>query len=270
MVNISLNIILIVLLSLPGFFENKKTVAQSAETEILIIGTVHESTLDFDYDSLLTVFYKFKPDVILVESDSSYFDNNFSLKKDYEYMFPETYAITEYLKNHNVELRPYDINGRDEFLDDQNRLTNQSGFFSEMEILNDNGKYNEVSVEIYSSIKRMMGIANEMSYSTLSYINSNEGSLYIDTINYYTYEGIKNLIEETPELSGYKKYWEDEYGFWKKRNSAMVSNILSLSKLFEGKKILVMCGFAHKNILLTELLARSEEYNLDVKSLYDL
>jgi len=82
--------------------------------------------------------------------------------------------------------------------------------------------------------------------------------------------GITNLIKETPELSDYADYWKKEYDFWIERNDAMVKNILNFSKEFKGKKILVMCGFAHKTILLSELILKSEEYNIDVKSLSDL
>ncbi|MEZ4821866.1 MAG: hypothetical protein R2942_05365 [Ignavibacteria bacterium] len=137
-------------------------------------------------------------------------------------------------------------------------------------MISDNGIYNEKGIDIYSKINDMKEIAYEMSNSTLTFINSEEGSKNIDTINYYTYEGLKILIEVTPELSQYSSYWKDEYEFWIKRNKAMVNNILDLSEKFKGNKILVLCGFAHKNILLTELKLKSEEYNIEVKSFNDL
>ncbi|HMQ69302.1 MAG TPA: hypothetical protein PKA90_09900 [Ignavibacteria bacterium] len=253
-----------------GFIGEYNFHNDSDKTEIVVIGTVHENTPNFNADTLLEIINRFKPDVILLESDSTYFNSDFTLEEEIEYMFPETAAITEYSKNNPVILRPYDISGRDDFLNDQSRLTGQSGFFNEIDLLSDSGIYNEKGFEIYSKINMMKEIAEEMSYSTLTFINSEDGSKNIDTINYYTYEGLKVLIEVTPELSQYASYWKNEYEFWIKRNNAMVINILELSRKYEGKKILVMCGFAHKNILLTGLKLRSEEYNIEVGSLNDI
>ncbi|MCB0727207.1 MAG: hypothetical protein KDD00_07060 [Ignavibacteriae bacterium] len=253
-----------------GIIENNNFHNNSDKTEIIVIGTVHENTPYFNSDTLLEIINKIKPEVILLESDSSYFNSDFSLDEEIQYMFPETAAITEYSKLHSVIIRPYDINGRDDFLDDKARLTGQFGFFNAIEMISDNGIYNEKGIDIYSKINDMKEIAYEMSNSTLTFINSEEGSKNIDTINYYTYEGLKILIEVTPELSQYATYWKGEYEFWIKRNKAMVNNILDLSEKFKGNKILVMCGFAHKNILLTELKLKSEEYNIEVKSFNDL
>jgi len=87
----------------------------------------------------------------------------------------------------------------------------------------------------------------------LGNINSSEGSRKIDTINYYTYKGIRNLINSLPELSKYKSYWDEEYDFWEKRNQTMLKNILKFTKSYSGKKIVVLCGFAHKNLLVRGL-----------------
>lgn len=254
----------------PGLLKDKISSDRSGKTEVIIIGTVHESTPNFSADTLIDVLKRVKPDLILLETDSSYFNSDFSLKEDVEYMSPETTAITEYLKTNSVKLRPYDINGRDDFLDDNKRLNNQYGFFKDIESLNESGKFNKNALAVYLKIKNMMELADEMSNETLTYINSEEGSRMIDTINYYTYEGLENLIEITPELSQYSSYWNEEYGYWKKRNNAMLDNILNFSKDYKGKKILVMCGFAHKNFLLKELTGKSEEYDIVVKELNDL
>ena len=264
-----LNIILILVVNLYCLTEHNFD-HESEKTEIFIIGTVHESTPNFSVDTLLNLINKIKPDVILVETDSTYFDDNYELTEDVKYMSPETSAISEYSIVNEVILRPYDIKGRDAFLDDSSRLRNQNLFFNDIVFLKENGKFNPEARKIYAGIDQMMNIAEEMSNSSLSYINSDEGNFKINIINFDTYEGITNLIKETPELSDYADYWKKEYDFWIERNDAMVKNILNFSKEFKGKKILVMCGFAHKTILLTELKLKSEEYNIEVKSLSDL
>lgn len=250
---------------IPGLVKDDTYSNKSDETEVIIIGTVHESTPNFTADTLINFFIKVRPDLILLETDSSYFNSDFSLKEDIMYMSPETISITEYTKKHSVKLRPYDINGRDQFLDDPDRLNNQYGFFNDIESLNENGKFNKEAAAVYLKIKNMTELADELSNETLTYINSSDGSKKIDTINYYTYEGLKRLIEYTPELSKYSSYWNEECDYKDKRNNVMLKNILDISGEFKGNKIIVMCGFAHKNFLVKELTDKSGEYELEVK-----
>lgn len=229
------------------------------ETELYIIGTVHESTEAFNSDTLLNILNEIKPDVILVECDSSYMTRDFRLKEDIKHAFLETSAITEYLNVRSAVLRPYDISGRDEFLDDQNRMSNEAELFSEIASLNEKGSYSKGAVEIFTRIFSMINTAGNMSFEKASYINSPEGSLKIDTINYYTYEGLSTLISLTPELKNYGKYWKDECRFWEKRNKVMTENILKYLKQFKGKRIVVLCGFAHKNILKKDIQQKRGE-----------
>lgn len=247
-------------------YDNEKFIKN---TEIVIIGTVHESTSSFNQDTLLNIFKKIKPDVILIESDTSYLTSDFKLKEDYEYMFPETAAITDYLKDNFVQIRPYDINGRDFFLDNVKRKSVESGFFNAIVNLYSNDQLDKKAKDMLNKISDMRSIAEEMSYSKLSYINSLEGSKKIDTINYYTYDGLKQLIEVTSELSEYKSYWKDEYDYWKKRNDTMINNILKFKDQFTGKKIIVLCGFAHKNILKNDLKRLSSEEDIEIKEYSD-
>jgi hypothetical protein len=239
------------------------------KTHIVVIGTVHESTYDFNSDTLLSIFNKIKPDVILIECDTSYMTSDFKLKEDVEFMFPETIAISKYSLVNSVKLRPYDINGRDIFLDDNKRRRNEANFFYDVEMLDESGKLNATAVSILSEIRSMMKLANEMSNSSATFINSAEGSSAIDTINHYTYNGLKMLIEQTDGLSKYKSYWDEEIEFVNKRNETMMKNILKYSRQFEGKKIIVLCGFAHKNYLMRNLSKISGKENFEVREFYE-
>lgn len=239
------------------------------ETDIVVIGTVHYSTYNYNSDTLLGILNRINPDVILVECDSSYMTADFELKEDIQNAFLETRAITKFQKGKDVSLRPYDISGRDIFLNDYNRKRNESNFFKDIHFLSRSEKLNNTAINILNKVLMMMSISEEMANAAASYINNLEGSKKIDTINYYTYTGLDKLIQSTPELSSYRSYWEDENKFWNERNSMMLENILEYSNYFAGKKIVVLCGLAHKNILKKGLVLKTKEENLNVKEYWE-
>ncbi len=243
---------------------------KSSQTEIYLIGTVHYSSGNYNSDSLTEILYKINPDVILVESDSTYMTSDFDLTEDIKNSFLETRAITKYRSLKQVELRPYDISGRDDFLNDHERIRNQRNFFSDLDDLNRSEKLNNFGTNMLIRILGMMNIAEQMSNSGPTYINAPEGSRKIDTINYYSYEALDILIKDTPELGKYKTYWRNEYEYWNNRNQVMVENILAYKDAFEGKKIVVLCGFAHKNIIKNGLVERSGEENINVREFWEL
>jgi len=234
------------------------------KTQIIVVGTVHVPTDNYDSDTLLNILKKINPDVILVECDSSYMTYDFQLNEDIKYSFPETNAITSFLQTRYADLRPYDITGRDNFLNDYDRRTNERNFFRDIEHLSVKDKLNNDAIDILNKILRMMNTSREMAYARSSYINSMEGSKKIDTINYYSYVGFGKLINIVPELSPYRTYWDRENNYWVKRNNKMVENIINFARYFEGKRIVVFCGFAHKNLLNDGLLKRASQENYQV------
>jgi len=239
------------------------------DTKIFVIGTIHYSTNNYNSDTLLNILNVVNPDVILVECDTSYMTEDFQFKEDIKNSFLETRAITKFLRYKNVELRPYDITGRDLFLNDQNRKTSEYNFFKDLDALYRSEKLNNESIGILNRILSMMNISQEMANSAASYINNNEGSMKIDTINYYSYIGLDKLIKSTPELSSYNIYWKNERKYWIERNEVMAQNILGYKNQFEGKRIVVLCGFAHKNILKNALTVKAKDGNFDVKEYWE-
>lgn len=242
--------IILLFLLLTTFTGTSPSIQNDNDTELYVIGTVHESTENFNSDTLLNILNEINPDVILVECDSSYMTRDFQLIEDVKYAFLETSAITEYLKVRSAVMRPYDISGRDEFLDNIIWKKTESDFFYDIVSLYETGKFNTESANIYERNYSMVKIAEEMTFSKASYINSSAGSSYTDTINYYTYEGLRKLTDITPELEKYKPYLERVSIYWEKRNKTMIKNILEVIDNYKGKRIVVLCGFAHKNILI--------------------
>lgn len=233
-------------------------------TEIIIAGTVHTETASFNSDTLLQLIYKVKPDLILVETDSSYFTPDFELKEDVKNEFPETRAITEYKKDHNVKLHPYDINGRDLFLNDFDRISLRNEIIYRINHLRKN-KFSSDTSAVWVNYETLIRLAYKMSDTNLTYINSDEGSFKIDSINTFTYKGIGKLLKVVPELKEYMDFWNKEIDFWNRRNESMLENIKKVLKENPGSRILLMCGFAHKNYLLKGLLEYAEENEINIK-----
>ncbi|MEO8446508.1 MAG: hypothetical protein ABI528_03385 [bacterium] len=255
---------------LPFFFIITNTITSypaiaDDETDVIVIGTVHYSTDNYSSDSLLRILNMVMPDVILVECDTSYMTSDFKLKEDIEFAFMETRAITKYSRSNNVLLRPYDIEGRDDFLDGYGRKKNESGFYSDINYLSQADKLSSEGSQMFSRILSMINISEEMANATPSHINSEEGRKKIDTINFYSYAGLRKLIDLSPGLSGYDSYWKTETEYWNRRNNVMIENIVKYKNEFEGKRIVVLCGLSHLNILKNGLNKKLAEEKIKLR-----
>jgi len=84
----------------------------SKKTELVLLGTVHQPVENFTPDSLYNILVKIKPDLILFEVDSSFFTKEFKFIKTWE--SNENIATVKYMKNFDVDVRPYEFTGRNE------------------------------------------------------------------------------------------------------------------------------------------------------------
>jgi len=191
--------------------------------------------------------------------------SDFKLNEDIEYAFMETSAITIYSRTNNVTLRPYDIDGRDAFLDGYGRKRNESNFYSDINNLSQTNKLSSEGSEMFSRILSMINVSEEMANATPTYINSEEGRKKIDTINFYSYTGLRKLIDLSPGLSDYDSYWNTETEYWNIRNNVMIENIVKYKNEFEGKRIVVLCGLSHKNILKNGLNKKLAEEKIKLR-----
>jgi hypothetical protein len=62
---------------------SESLLAKNDKTTVVIIGTVHNPTNNFNEKILSNIFLRINPDVILNELDSSFFDTTNSIKKEY-------------------------------------------------------------------------------------------------------------------------------------------------------------------------------------------
>lgn len=243
--------------------------AISDSTEVYIIGTVHYETENFNGDSLYNMFVKLKPDVILMESDASYMTEDFKIKPGYENIANETRAVTLYSFDNEVLLRPYDIENRDRFLFNTKRRRTERDFFENLVLLYEDGKLNNKVALLTNALVNNMDEAQAMTYSTPFDINKDESKETIERINYYDFEAVGEIIKATPDLKDYESYWMEVHEFWLLRNEEMVKNIKGYIKEFPGKRIVVLCGFAHKPYLVEGLKELSEKNEITIKNYWD-
>jgi hypothetical protein len=257
-------IILIILAFLVSF---KPAISDS--TEVFIIGTVHYETDNFTGDSLYNMFTKIKPDLILLESDASYFTEDFKVRPGYENIANETRAVTKYIINNEVLLRPYDLEDRDRFLFNTNRRRTEREFFENLADLYEEGRLESKVALLTNALVNNMDEAQAMTFSTPFEINHERNREIIERINYYDFEAVSEIIKDTPDLKDYESYWKEVHDFWILRNNAMVDNIKKYINEYPGKRIIVLCGFAHKPYLLNGLEDMADNKQIAIKDYWD-
>ncbi len=220
-------------------------------TEVIVVGTVHKETKAYTALDLLTILKTVHPDVILCELDSSFFTNDFKFRHLFGGL--EESAVCEYMKTEQVILRPYDIEGRNEFYRKHETFNLENKFFGHVLELAKNGKLNSESQEtlkiIYECFKKrdIYGNANPRR------INSFDCDRELAEKWFARDLGYSEIIRRTPELQIYNDFHALTRSFEFQRNNTMVKNIVNYTQAFQGKRILVVCGFEHRHFLRINL-----------------
>ena len=117
------------------------------QNTVWLIGTAHEEKDYINPDSLIFALEKVKPDIILIEMEEKFFthDYRFNLVEDPDLLSTnENIASHKYQElNKNVELRHFDIEGRNEFYEKTNHNENERQMLGEMINLYKQDKFSE-------------------------------------------------------------------------------------------------------------------------------
>lgn len=225
--------------------------SETALTEVIVVGTVHQNSKEYTSNDLLRIFRIVHPDVILCELDSSFFTAEFNFKRLFGGL--EQTAICEYMKTDQVLLRPYDIEGRNEFYRKHDTFNLEDKFYREVRELSKNGKLSPTSHEIFNAMVECFKKRDAYGSATPRRINSFECDQALAEKWYAIDYGYSEIIRQTPGLQAYNKFHLQNRSFELQRNNAMVSNIASHIRTFPGKRILVVCGFEHRHFLRIQL-----------------
>jgi hypothetical protein len=240
----------------------------SNKTEIVVIGTVHSPTANVSVKTLSGILDKLKPDVLLLEFDSSFFDDAFALREKFRDITLESTVATS-LAGKGVKLRPYDIEGRNKFYQDTDYFKQELNLNQEISKLNADGRLSPDAKAIFEALTSFARVRDSCGADRLEVLNSAACDRAIEKKQFYAFSGIGKIIDLTPALAEFKPFWTLASDFWVKRNEAMVRNIVNSAKEFHGRRVVVMCGYEHRYYLRKRLAEEAAKEGFVVGEYWD-
>lgn len=249
------------------------------KTNLILLGTVHQAVENFNSDSLYNILEKIQPDLILFEVDSSFFTQDFKFKKTWE--SNENIATIRYMDNFEVDVRPYEFTGRNEYRIKIGSRPTDSKATNLLDSLYKNGLLTSSNNKIYEDFLKVNDSLNSFAYLGSKAFNNSKTDRIAQLRQEYQYKKLLNIMDEYPifsstfhrkndgdsisYLEGYKRASE----FWDIRNRTMAKNILHFTDEYRGKKILVLNGYFHRYYLDSLLRPEQEKNNFIIKDWYE-
>jgi hypothetical protein len=238
------------------FIAAAHSTAFSADTTaIVIVGTVHNKTDNFSVKNLQEILERVKPDLILVELDSSFLTPSMSIKPEFARISLENEAVAEYQKKYKTPIRPYDIEGRNKIYESHNYFKLQKDLSNALNKAVRDSLLRGESATLFDAIQRFDEIGRSCGLEPPGLINSDACDAAMDSKQYYAGEGMVKIVEAVPALKQFEEFAAFKRDFWIRRNEAMVTNILFWTGQLHPKTILVLCGFEHRYYLRNALAA---------------
>ena len=100
-------------------------------------------------------------------------------------------------------------------------------------------------------------------------INSFQADSAINEKQWLMNEGIPEIVRLTPGLKDSEAFWSLSRAYWIRRNDEMLRNIRRFAAEFEGKRLVVLCGFEHRYYLRSRLSDAGEPPGYVVKEYWE-
>jgi hypothetical protein len=226
-------------------------------TSIAIVGTVHNGTDNYNVGTLSGILEQIKPDLILVELDSSFLTSSMSLKAEFQSITVENRAVTDYLQTRRVAIRPYDIEGRNGIYKRHNYFQRQQDLSKALDKADKNGLLRGEAAFLLDAIVRFDGITRAFASERPEVINSTSCDIAMESKQHYANDGMVEIVQSVSTLTEFTEFVKFKRDFWIARNEAMVVKILQWIKLVHPKTVLVLCGFEHRYYLRNALKKRT-------------
>ncbi len=252
--------------------------AQKSNTQIYIIGNIHDSVPNYHPQILYEIIDQIRPDIILHEVDSQGM-------KEYEASSDdpkgnEIKASNLYLKvNPNTLRFPFDFEGRNSYRRDRGMVPTDNLTFRLIDSLY---KANALTVEEAAIYKTFNSTTDELiriaSLSPENFNNSRTDSIAQRRQN-YQYKEMLKITDTRPEFAesfvvkpnmdsiSFKDGFKLMSSFWDLRNQTMANNIYNIAQQHSGKKIVVLTGFLHRYYLIKEL-KKLNNGSFEIKEFY--
>lgn len=247
--------------------------------QIIIIGTIHFPSENIDSDKLYNILDKVKPDVILFESDSSNFNSDFTFKNMYNEN--EFNAVSQYKTNYpNIYIRPYDIEGRNQYRIEMG-IQNPGSVFSLISELEKQNALSSDSKRYWDDFVMLSGQLDSCSNLDLQAINALSTDEIVGERQMYQYKKVREIVDNKVEFTKrfiklntndsislrtlYNRYTD----FERQRENQMVQNILNMTQHFPNKKIVVLTGFYHRYYLVKGIQELKSNVPFELKEFYN-
>lgn len=254
---------------------------KSKPTEVTVVGTLHFPTKNINSDSIYNVLKDVNPDFILMEADSSIFNNDFSFKKTFDEN--EFNAVVKYLKEKpNVQVRPIEFEGRNNYRKSIGIYPEAKLVFEKFNTLNKEKKYSANEQKVWDGFVHCWLLSDSISKKNLKGLNNKNTDKIIDSLMKYQYVKLKRISEnriefenaglidakgDTISLKTYFQKWSKFEGVT--RNKALAENALRIIKNNPSHRVVVLTGYKHRFYTLNFLEKHQTKYNFVLKEFYD-
>ena len=249
------------------------------QTELILLGTVHQAVENFTPDSLYNILVSIDPDLILFEVDSSFFTEKFRFKRTWD--SNEHIATVNYMNTYDVAVRPYDFTGRNSYRIKIGSRPTDGKALALLDSLYTNKALSLPEQKIYKEFLEVSDLLDSFAYlGTKSFNNATTDSI-AEVRQQYHYKKLLKIMDNTPIFHstylikedgdsisyalGYKRAGE----FWNLRNQTMAKHILHFVDEYKGKKIVVLNGYYHRYYLKFLLTPLQKENNFILKEFDD-
>lgn len=238
-------------------------------TRIVVLGTVHNSSDNFDPGKLVAIIERIKPDLILVELDSSFFMPDMSFKPENVGLSLENKAVSVYVKSHPVPIRPYEIEGRNRIYQEHDYFGLQKEMGVSLKTAVKDSLLGAEAKTLLDAVHRFDEISYALSLDRPEVFNSDACDKAMESKQFYAGEGLARIVALTPALTKFSEFCKFKHDFWITRNNVMVDHIITRVKEFHPKTVLVICGFEHRYYLRNGLRQRSSREAILLKEYWE-
>jgi len=247
-----------------------------AQTKVVVLGSIHFPTQQVNADSIFKILQEYKPDVILLESDSTNFYEDFTFR----HLFDENeyIATVRYkMKHARVQIRPVEFEGRNAYRQSIGIYAEAGPVWQKLNQLNNEKKFNRDQQQTWDELAYLDSVASSYKNSSLQIINQPNVDQVINRLIQSKYFNIKKIVDDHPlfgqlklvnakkdtmTMRRYFELWANFEG--NLRNEAIANNVMKQIRLNPGKKIIVITGFYHRPYILNKLA----ENKINVTELY--
>lgn len=238
-------------------------------TSIVVLGTVHAPTPRYDQRILAAILERVRPDVILVELDSSFFDESMHIKPAFEHISMENAAVADYARRHQVTVRPYDIEGRNRIYQEHDYFAQQRKFSSALNAADKTHALDATSQALLGAVDRFDAISAAIGAERPEVINSAASDVAMAHKHYYGDEGLLQIARNTAALRAFETFCTFNRDFWTQRNEAMAAHIQHWTELLHPKVELVLGGYEHRYFLRQRLTAYATSHAVRLRDYWE-